>query len=157
MKVGILLGRFQPFHLGHLQLMVRILSECDRLVVCVGSAQKPEPYTGDERVSLIRQQMAELGLSHRVEVFQMVDPEPLDLWPERLVNICQIRSEDNNVLYRSDLDIPLVQRWRLRDLGVTLKIVQRKPFFYRCPDGIHRLVSSASDIKRLDPDYSRRV
>lgn len=157
MKVGILLGRFQPLHLGHLQLMVRILSECDRLVVCVGSAQKPEPYTGDERVNLISQQMVELELSHRVEVFQMVDPEPLDLWPEKLISVCRLRSEDNNVLYRSDLDIPLMQRWRLRDLGVTLKIVQRKPFFYRCPDGVYRLVSSASDIKRLDPDYSRRV
>ena len=36
---GLMLGRFQPFHNGHLALTKQILTECDELVIIIGSAQ----------------------------------------------------------------------------------------------------------------------
>ncbi|MEM1589096.1 MAG: adenylyltransferase/cytidyltransferase family protein, partial [Candidatus Bathyarchaeia archaeon] len=38
-KRGLFVGRFQPFHKGHLQAVKEILDEVDELVIVVGSAQ----------------------------------------------------------------------------------------------------------------------
>ncbi|TMI56005.1 nicotinamide-nucleotide adenylyltransferase, partial [Candidatus Bathyarchaeota archaeon] len=38
MTTGLYVGRFQPFHLGHLEAVRHILSKVDELVVVVGSA-----------------------------------------------------------------------------------------------------------------------
>jgi nicotinamide-nucleotide adenylyltransferase len=37
---GLYVGRFQPFHLGHLEAIKKILQEVDELVVVIGSAQE---------------------------------------------------------------------------------------------------------------------
>lgn len=40
MKVGLIHGRFQPFHIGHKFLIDKMLKECDLGVVLIGSALK---------------------------------------------------------------------------------------------------------------------
>jgi len=32
---GLMMGRFQPFHLGHLDLVRQILKECDEVVIAI--------------------------------------------------------------------------------------------------------------------------
>ena len=62
---GLMMGRFQPFHLGHLALAERILSECDGLVVAATSAQfnylEKDPFTAGERIEMIHDSLAESG------------------------------------------------------------------------------------------------
>ncbi|MCJ7698989.1 adenylyltransferase/cytidyltransferase family protein, partial [Candidatus Bathyarchaeota archaeon] len=36
---GLYVGRFQPFHLGHLCAVKKILGEVDEVIVAIGSAQ----------------------------------------------------------------------------------------------------------------------
>jgi len=38
---GLLIGRFQPFHLGHLEAFQFALSKVDKLWVGLGSSNKP--------------------------------------------------------------------------------------------------------------------
>lgn len=58
-----MMGRFQPFHLGHLWLAKQILAECDELVVAVTSAQfnyiKKDPFTAGERIEMIHDSLEE--------------------------------------------------------------------------------------------------
>ena len=42
-RVGLILGRFQPLHYGHIQLMELAFAENNQLVICIGSAQKDDP------------------------------------------------------------------------------------------------------------------
>src|SRR3954463_12223674 len=66
---GLMTGRFQPFHNGHLALAKQILGECDELVIIIGSAQfnfiEKDPYTAGERALMIHEALkeAEIGLS----------------------------------------------------------------------------------------------
>ncbi|MFL6363009.1 MAG: nicotinamide-nucleotide adenylyltransferase [Nitrososphaeraceae archaeon] len=54
---GLMVGRFQPFHNGHLHLAKQILKECDELIIAIGSAQfnyiYKDPFTAGERVLMV--------------------------------------------------------------------------------------------------------
>lgn len=55
---GLFVGRFQPFHKGHLETVKYALKQVDMLVIVVGSAQKSHeqrnPFTAGERISMIK-------------------------------------------------------------------------------------------------------
>lgn len=56
MKIGLVHGRFQPFHNGHKFLVDRMLKECDIGVILIGSAykiDKKNPFTFKERKKMI--------------------------------------------------------------------------------------------------------
>jgi len=58
-----MMGRFQPFHLGHLDLVKQILSECDEVVIAITSSQfnylEKDPFTASERIEMIHQALKE--------------------------------------------------------------------------------------------------
>lgn len=55
--LAVFIGRFEPFHLGHLAILERALAQAQRVVVLVGSAEAPRtaknPWTFNERVVMI--------------------------------------------------------------------------------------------------------
>lgn len=57
------MGRFQPFHLGHLELVKQILKECDEVVIALTGSQfnyiEKDPFTSGERVEMIHQTLKE--------------------------------------------------------------------------------------------------
>ncbi len=61
-----MMGRFQPFHLGHLHLAERILGDCDEAIIAVTSAQfnylEKDPFTAGERIEMIHESLKASGL-----------------------------------------------------------------------------------------------
>jgi bifunctional NMN adenylyltransferase/nudix hydrolase len=55
--LGVFIGRFQPFHNGHLHVITQALESCDTLVVLIGSSDEPRdyfnPFTYEERMAMI--------------------------------------------------------------------------------------------------------
>jgi len=62
---GLIAGRFQPFHNGHLALAGQALAECGELVLVIGSAQfnfiEKDPFTAGERMLMIHEALREAG------------------------------------------------------------------------------------------------
>jgi cytidyltransferase-like protein len=96
-KRGMIHGRFQPFHLGHLEYMRGASERCDELWVGITNPDparvKPEasdparhlpesnPYTYDERLLMVKAAATDLGLdAGRLHVIPFPVNEP-DLWP----------------------------------------------------------------------------
>ncbi len=54
---GLFIGRFQPFHLGHLKDIKDALKEVDELIIGIGSSQekntKDNPFSVEERLKMI--------------------------------------------------------------------------------------------------------
>ena len=54
----VLIGRFQPFHNGHLAVLQHALRLADKVIVLVGSAGQPRttrnPFNAGERAVMIR-------------------------------------------------------------------------------------------------------
>ncbi len=65
---GLYVGRFQPFHLGHLGAITAVLKEIDELVIVIGSAQYSHkmnnPFTAGERLVMIRRALAEANVDY---------------------------------------------------------------------------------------------
>ncbi len=63
---GLSVGRFQPFHVGHLKAIKDILRNVDELVIVVGSPQYShrvdDPFTAGERITMIRRALEEEGI-----------------------------------------------------------------------------------------------
>jgi len=65
-KRGLYVGRFQPFHLGHLNSIKSVLKEVEELVIVIGSAQYShtirDPFTAGERLVMVRKALEEAGI-----------------------------------------------------------------------------------------------
>ena len=59
--VALFIGRFQPFHNGHLAAVKWIAKRSDRIIIAIGSAQKSfeekNPLTAKERMRMIKAQL----------------------------------------------------------------------------------------------------
>ncbi len=82
---GLFVGRFQPFHLGHLSAIKDILKEIDELVIVIGSAQYSHnlnnPFTAGERLVMVCKALEEAGMDHsRVWVVPVPDAHLHMMW-----------------------------------------------------------------------------
>jgi len=63
---GLLIGRMQPVHNGHLQVIKGILEEVDEVIIGIGSAQLShtlkDPFTAGERVMMLTKALSENGI-----------------------------------------------------------------------------------------------
>jgi len=66
MKTALFVGRFQPFHLGHLSVVRDILEESEKVIILLGSANEkstPEnPFSVREREEMIKRVLDSAGI-----------------------------------------------------------------------------------------------
>ena len=86
MKKGLILGRFQPFHFGHLKLIESIIDEKVLPLICIGSAQyshtKDNPFTVKERKEMIISVLKSLNCDYKI--FEVPDINNYDLYVSHL-------------------------------------------------------------------------
>lgn len=82
MRRGLYLGRFQPYHLGHHEVLKKIGKEVDEIIIGIGSAQRSHeidnPFTAGERVLMVSRALQELGVKYFV--IPMEDIQRNSLW-----------------------------------------------------------------------------
>jgi nicotinamide-nucleotide adenylyltransferase len=102
---GCLIGRFQPFHRGHLHVVERIAEDVDELVIGIGSADASHtvrnPFTAGERVMMVRKSLEDLRLTDYVVPIE--DLERNSVW----VSHVESMSPEFDVAYSNN---PLVVR-----------------------------------------------
>jgi nicotinamide-nucleotide adenylyltransferase len=86
---GLYVGRFQPFHIGHLEAIKVALKEVEELVIVIGSAQyshnNHNPFTAGERIVMIRRALEEANINHsRIWIVPVPDVHLHMLWVSAL-------------------------------------------------------------------------
>lgn len=170
-KRGLYVGRFQPFHLGHLQAIQHILKEADEAVIVIGSAQYSHntnnPFTAGERLVMIRSALKEADVDYsRVWVVPVPDVHLHMLW----VSALEGYTPKFNVVYsnepltrrlfmeagykvksirfyeRKDYNSTLVREKMVKDDSWTLLVPKSVAEFINEIDGVNRL----RDLNRTD-------
>jgi len=91
LTTGLYIGRFQPFHLGHLEAVKHILGKVDELVIVVGSAHDSHtidnPFTAGERITMIRLALKEAKIdANRYTILPLPDAEFHKVWVSHLLS-----------------------------------------------------------------------
>lgn len=88
------IGRFQPFHLGHLDAVKQIFAKenPDMLLIAIGSAQDsylPEnPFTAGERFEMIETALAEEGIpKEKYSIMPICDINQYSLWTDYVCSL----------------------------------------------------------------------
>lgn len=68
-KIGLVIGRFQPFHLGHVFLIKEALRLCEKVVIGIGSSNvldQDNIFTFEQRLKMIELFIREEKLEERI-------------------------------------------------------------------------------------------
>ena len=87
---GLLIGRFQPFHLGHLEALQFALSKVDKLWVGLGSSNKPveknNPFSAEERKTMILSSI-DNSMKNKISIYFIPDLDNHVKWIEKIDTI----------------------------------------------------------------------
>jgi nicotinamide-nucleotide adenylyltransferase len=87
---GLLIGRFQPFHLGHLEALKFALSKVDKLWIGLGSSNKPieknNPFSAEEREQMILSSV-DGSMKERISIYFIPDLDNHIKWIEKIDTI----------------------------------------------------------------------
>ncbi len=122
--VALFIGRFQPFHVGHLSALKWIAGRSPKVVIAIGSAQNSfepkNPFSASERTRMINGQLKANGLAKKCAIVSVTDVNDNEKWVAHVDS--SVPAYD--VVYSNN---PLVKRL----MGEKGKAVRAIPFFRR--------------------------
>ncbi len=159
---GLLIGRFQPFHLGHLKALKFALSKVDKLWVGLGSSNKPlqknNPFSAEERKNMILSSINE-SMKSRIQIYFIPDLENHIEWIkliDKLVpkfDIIFTNDELTKHLYsRRDIEvlpIPFVNRDVLSGTNIRNMIISDQKWDEYVPEGTRNFLNKINVKERL--------
>jgi len=159
---GLLIGRFQPFHLGHLEAFRFALSKVDKLWIGIGSSNKPSeknnPFTADERKDMILSSINDQILN-RIEIFYIPDFENHIEWIKNIdlivpsFEVVFTNDELTQVLYRKRgkkvIQVPFKEREILSGTNIREKIISDQNWQELVPEGTKTVLQKIGAKNRL--------
>ncbi len=120
MQRALIIGRFQPFHIGHLRLIEFAARDVDSIIIGIGSSQesntKKNPFSAAERRRMIENSLSGI----KFEIFDIPDISNNELW---VSHVRKIVPEFDSVYTNAKLE-----RRLFREAGCK---VRETPFFNR--------------------------
>jgi len=159
---SILIGRFQPFHKGHLEMVKKVAGESDRLTIGIGSAQYSHtpgnPFTAGERYMMISESLKDEGIDN----FYIVPIEDLNrysVWVSQVVSLSPpfAKVYSNNPLtkrlfFESGFDVrasPMFNRSEYSGTEVRRRMSAGTEWRSLVPDAVSRIIDSIGGIERM--------
>ncbi|MEM3713335.1 MAG: nicotinamide-nucleotide adenylyltransferase [Nitrososphaeria archaeon] len=163
---GLYLGRFQPFHLGHLESVKYCLTKCQEVIIVVGSAQASHtfenPFTAGERVEMILLALKEYEIDlSRCIVIPIEDTinNNHSLWVSKVISLTpkfeavftnsplsKILFEEARIKVES---IPFVLRREYSGTKIRKMIVEGGKWDKFVPKSVYEYIISIKGVERL--------
>jgi len=84
---ALFVGRFQPFHNGHLHAIKEIAGKAEKVFIIIGSSQhantEENPFSAEEREEMIRRALGEAGITNYA-IYKVPDVNNDAAWAEHL-------------------------------------------------------------------------
>ena len=149
---GLLIGRFQPFHLGHLDAVMFGLSKVENLWIGIGSSNKynerRNPFSSDERREMIISSI-EPSIIDSIKIFNIPDVDNHEKWT---FEIDQIVPKYDIVFTNDEFTKTLFEKRQINVIQVMLK--DREKF---SGTNIRQLILDDKNWEDLVPQGTRKV
>ncbi len=161
--IGLFIGRFQPFHRGHLQAIEWILTQCKQVIILIGSSQScyhpDNPFTVGERVEMITRTLRSKNLSSKCIVLSVPDVNNNALWVAHINSL--IPRYDivftNNPLTETLLkdsgrkvsNIPFFKRKEYDATSVRKSLSLNKGWKNKVPEEVKKFIDEIGAVKRM--------
>ncbi len=152
------MGRFQPFHNGHRDLVKAAIEDCVEVVVGIGSATaKPSlrnPFTFDERREMVH------AVYPQVQVVALPDIHDPPRWADHVLRLTGpvdkvFGNDENNVSLFEDAGIPvvrtgLVERAHFEASTIRMQIAEGDPAWRKAvPPAVGAILDRLGAQERL--------
>ncbi len=161
---ALIIGRFQPFHKGHLELVKQILKECDEIVIAIASAQfnylEKDPFTAGERIMMIHEALREARIDlARCFIVPVVNDENNARWAGHLKSFLP----HFDVVYTGNAYVAML----MRDAGIKVRdvkfhdrakynstwirqlMLKRRRWEDLVPGSVARIIKKLGGVKRM--------
>ena len=149
---GLLIGRFQPFHLGHLDAVLFGLSRAENLFIGIGSSNKSNerenPFSAEERREMIVLSI-EPSMIDRLKIFDVPDVDDHEKWT---FEIDKIVPKYDVVFTNDEFTKTLFEKRKISVISVALK--DREKF---SGTNIRDLITEDKNWRDLVPQGTRNV
>ena len=159
---GLLIGRFQPFHLGHLEALQFALSKVDKLWVGLGSSNKPiqknNPFSAEERKEMVLSSIND-SMKEKISIYFIPDLDDHVKWIKKIDSIVPkfdiVFSNDELTahLYSRKsvqvISIPFLKRDELSGTNIRDLIISDQKWENLVPEGTRNFLINNGAKKRL--------
>jgi len=159
---GLLIGRFQPFHLGHLEALQFALSKVDKLWVGLGSSNKPmeknNPFSAEERKKMILSSIDD-SMKNKISIYFIPDLDNHVKWIEKIDTIVPkfdiVFSNDpltDHLYSKRTIDvisIPFLNRDVLSGTNIRNLIISDQKWENFVPEGTKNFLINSSVKERI--------
>ncbi len=161
---ALMMGRFQPFHLGHLDLVRQVLGENDEAIIAVTSSQfnylLKDPFTSGERIEMIHSSLRDEGVDiSRCYVVAIENQPNIATWAGYLKSSLppfgRVYSGNKYVsmlLGDSDIDVVLpefLERERLTATAIRDMMIHGGDWRSCVPAAVSEIISRIGGVNRL--------
>ncbi|MCH2380349.1 MAG: nicotinamide-nucleotide adenylyltransferase [Nitrososphaerales archaeon] len=163
MKVGILIGRFQPLHKGHVNAIEFARDNSERLFVIVGSAEKSNqernPFSFEERKRMIGLALKGKKLQDNISIVPINDARNHTEWIKSIkntigeYNLIFTNDELTEKLFKEDgaevLNVPLQDRNELSATEVRKRLELDKEWESLVTPEIAQYLKEINAVERM--------
>lgn len=158
---GLYLGRFQPYHLGHHEVLKKIATEVGEIIIGIGSAQISHeienPFTAGERVLMVSRAIEELGIKHYV--IPIEDIRRNSLWVSHVMSMVppfDVAYTNNplviELLGEAGVDVresPLFKRNSYSGTEIRRRMLENDRWEHFVPGKVVEIIQEINGVKRL--------
>jgi nicotinamide-nucleotide adenylyltransferase len=162
---GLFIGRFQPFHKGHLATVKFALEKVEHLVIVVGSAQKSHesrnPFTAGERIRMIKESLdidSETDV-RRILIIPIPDTDVHSLWTHQV----DMLVPKYDVVFANDLftlmlfreqgvkaiEAPLYRRDEMRATEIRRRMIAEEIWEDLVPMPVSKVIKEINGVERV--------
>ncbi len=161
---GIIIGRFQPPHKGHLEVMKDILEDVDELIIGIGSAQmshrEDDPFTAGERILMFNKALKDSKINvARVYFIPIPDVNNNSLWVSNVLSYSppfSIVFSGNPLVKRlfkeRDFKVkspPMFNREEYRGTEIRNRMIEGEKWKHLVPEGVAEMIEEVNGEERL--------
>jgi len=159
---ALFIGRFQPFHQGHLLLLQQLAKQYDEIIIGIGSSQyqntSDNPFSEAERIQMITKSLETIHMKN----YRLVSIPDIHNPPKWVDHVCSIVSNFDLVIANNPLTRKLFSEKGFEVKGTTYfdrkrysgkeirrRIIEGEPWEELVPQAVCDIIKNNDGITRL--------